>query len=491
MKKSFGPRCLVLLMLVSLVLAGCGQTAENNPQSDTPAESPAAAEQEAPVETEPVPDLPEKTMNGKEFNISTSGWYNFAPLEMNDLIRDEMTGEVLNDAVFTRMTEMESKYDCKIRQGDEPDQAQQITMLARNVMASDNAFDFCLFRTYSYVNAVTSNIFVDLTSVPYINMEKPWWDKQSYDSLALSGRHFVAASDITINDELSIFCIFFNKDMRVDHSLENPYDLVKNGTWTYDKLFSMGATVSNDVNGNGKVDSEDHFGMTHTLDAVNGMLNSMDVKIAENNPDQTQSFTFTSEQNITKILYLYEHLFNWNEVYNVHKYGVAEEGMFVNGNVLFMASGVYMNGALRDMENEFGILPYPKYDEAQPNYLPSNNTFCMTVMGVLKTNPDPENTGIFLEDFAYEGYKNVRPAFYEQILQHKVARDNESAEILDEIFGNVTYDIGGICNFNGFAYDLCFMTINGDTDLSSFIASKKSAAEEKMNEVLDLVKGFE
>ena len=85
----------------------------------------------------------------------------------------------------------------------------------------------------------------------------------------------------------------------------------------------------------------------------------------------------------------------------------------------------------------------------------------------------------------------MRPAFYEQILQHKVARDNESAEILDQIFGNVTYDIGGICNFNGFAYDLCYMTINGDTDLSSFIASKQAAAEQKMNEVLDLVKGFE
>ena len=142
--------------------------------------------------------------------------------------------------------------------------------------------------------------------------------------------------------------------MRVNHSLDNPYDLVKNGTWTFDRLFSMGATVSNDVNGNGEVDSEDIFGMTHTLDAVNGLLNAMDVKIAENNPDQTQSFTFTSDENITKILYLYNHLFNWNEVYNVHKYGVAEEGMFVKGNVLFMASGIYMNGSLRDMENGSG-----------------------------------------------------------------------------------------------------------------------------------------
>ena len=63
MKKSFGLRCLVILMLVSLVFAGCGQTAGNAPQSDIPSESTSFAEQENSEETEPVPNLPEITMN--------------------------------------------------------------------------------------------------------------------------------------------------------------------------------------------------------------------------------------------------------------------------------------------------------------------------------------------------------------------------------------------------------------------------------------------
>lgn len=482
---------ICFLIAACVLLSGCSESREgtdNSSVSDKPAPVDDVVVEE---EEELMPDLPGADMDGKEFTISTSGWFNFAPLYMTDVVSEGITGETLNDAVFDRMTVMADKYNCTITQVDNPDQANQVNELARLVTADDDAFDLILFRTYSYINAVTSDVFVDLTRVPYIDVDMPWWDRQSYDSLSLAGRHFAAASDITTNDELSIWCVFFNKDMRLRYSLDNPYDLVKEGTWTYDRLFTMGSAVSNDNNGNGKVDTEDTFGLTHTLDAVNGLINSMDVRIAENNPDGTQSFTFTSEENLNKILYLFEHLCSWNEVYNIHKYGTSEELLFMGGHSLFMASGIYMCGTLRSMEEDFGILPFPKYDEAQKDYHPSNNTFSMTLVGVPKTNRDLENTGIFLEDFAYLGFTGLRPAFYDTILMHKVARDDESGEILNEIFSNVTYDIGGICNFNNYAYDLCAMTMTGDTNISSFMAKKQTPAEKIMQKVIDSVESFE
>lgn len=43
--------------------------------------------------------------------------------------------------------------------------------------------------------------------------------------------------------------------------------------------------------------------------------------------------------------------------------------MFSSGNTLFIGNGMLVDaGNLRDMEDDYGILPHPKFDEAQEQY---------------------------------------------------------------------------------------------------------------------------
>ncbi len=485
MKKTL---CIITLLIGLLLSQSCSNNTDNTSNksnSDNTTVNSSVSETEQ--ETELVPSIPEKDMNGKVFKIATPGWGGFTPLNFIDIVSDELNGEVLNDATYNRQIDIQTKYNCILEQVNTDDTNAYMATLKKSVMANDGEFDIVFMRGINYAEAITNGLLLDLAEIEHVNFDNPWWDKASYDVLSIAGKHYAAASDFTTNDELSIWAAFFNKNMIENYQLENPYELVKNGIWTYDKMFEMSDAVDSDLNGDGKRDKDDQFGMTHTLDAVMGMWNSMGVYCAEKDENDIPVFTIESETNVTKIMKLYDGLFNLDTVLNVHRVGIAEDLIFGEGRALFCLTGVYMADTYRHMEDEFGIIPYPKYDESQTSYIPSNNTFCMSLVCVPKTNSNSEDTGIILEDMSYLGYKNVRPAFYDVILQGKVTQDKESGEMLDYIFGNVGYDLGNIFNFNNYAFDLAYLTIELKNDIASAIASKQPAAQKVLDNVIETI----
>ena len=93
------------------------------------------------------------------------------------------------------------------------------------------------------------------------------------------------------------------------------------------------------------------------------------------------------------------------------------------------------------MTDDFGIIPYPKWDEDQENYH-STSVDEFTLFVIPKDIPDVEMTSIVTEALCAESYKKVVPAFYDVALKTKAARDNESAEMIDMIRDGLTFDFG-------------------------------------------------
>ncbi|MHC1693909.1 MAG: hypothetical protein AB9835_01240 [Eubacteriales bacterium] len=73
------------------------------------------------------------------------------------------------------------------------------------------------------------------------------------------------------------------------------------------------------------------------------------------------------------------------------------------------------------------------------------------------------------------------------MLNGKVARDEQSLEMLDYIFANRVYDIGDIGMFGGL-HEIIYMTMTYDTDITSYIdkrIDKANKAIQKMVEKLE------
>ena len=114
--------------------------------------------------------------------------------------------------------------------------------------------------------------------------------------------------------------------------------------------------------------------------------------------------------------------------------------LFSANQSLYLDVSLFFIGSLRDMEADFGILPYPKYDEAQSDYYSRVAYYWACIVPV--TNKDLEFTGAMLEALNCESANSVVPAYYEIALKGKYSRDNESEQMLQLISDNRIIDIG-------------------------------------------------
>ena len=115
--------------------------------------------------------------------------------------------------------------------------------------------------------------------------------------------------------------------------------------------------------------------------------------------------------------------------------------VFRDGRSLFADVGMGDIVKHRDMEDEIGILPSPKYDESTPKYFAPVEAYAR-MMIVPITATDLERTSIIVEALAAEGYRTIIPTYYEISLKTKHARDDESADMLDFIRDGGVYDFG-------------------------------------------------
>lgn len=480
---------MCLLTVLPLLFVSCSnsvetfETAKTADNGDTPANTEGTVS-----ETELKPDLPEVDMNGKEIRILTAGWGS-DEVVVNDIISDEITGEPLNDAVFNRKSTVEQIYNCKIIQYDISISGDAALRLQNSVMADDNDYDIAVMMGTNFASLIVGGYLHDFIELPYIDITQPWWDKSSYDALAICGKHYGITGDITTRKMDCVWTMCFNKNMIENYSLDSPYELVKSGDWTIDTVVQMAKAVAQDINGDGEMTQDDLWGINYTGDTTMGIMKGCGVTIAENDANGIPRLTVDSESNIVKIQKIWEDLFNKEySIDTLFTYWLPDTEIFAAGRCLFLFTGTHQLDQLRTTEVDFGIVPYPKYDKAQPDYLPNTAGIFLSIVCVPLTNWDLDNTGIFLERFAYEGRQTIVPAFYDIILKTKVSRDEESAEMLDYIYTNITYDTGNLYNFGElagvFGY---YMTTTPNANIVSTIERNRSAWESAINKLVEEV----
>ena len=114
--------------------------------------------------------------------------------------------------------------------------------------------------------------------------------------------------------------------------------------------------------------------------------------------------------------------------------------IFSEGRALFVAEILGNSASMRDVDFDFGILPYPKYTEDQAEYhttaWDAYNLFC------IPRTADLDFTGVVTENMAARSFEEVLPAFYDKALRSKYARDEDSAEMISIIRAGATYNFG-------------------------------------------------
>ncbi len=469
---------LVIFILLLLSCADGAKTGQKDSTSESEGETTAQ---------ELVADVPESDMQGRVFGFLTCNWPGEAIWDMTDITASEMNGDALNDAKYNRNLNVQSRFDCGISEKNMPSVGDAVSQFRRSITAGDNAYDFILPRMQSYMTLGADGLTLDLKTLPYLDFTKPWWDQNSVKALSLANKLFGVCGDITTQDKAATSAIVFNKGLAEDHTIESPYGLVKDGAWTLETFTAILKRVSDDLDGNSVMDEKDRYGFLYQRDSMLAFLSGSGEMIARKDENDEPYITLTEETAIKKLMDVIDVLYQKDICFNVMTlqgdFNVGMDKMFKSNQGLFLWIRMANVVPLRAMETDFGILPIPKNDENQKEYSSDVNSWTSICISVATTTPDKENVGIFLEAYAAESYKLVHPAYYDALLYGKVARDEESREMLGLIFGNRTYDIGAIGMF-GTLNDILYMPMTYDRNVKSFVDKRLKTANREIERLM-------
>ena len=159
--------------------------------------------------------------------------------------------------------------------------------------------------------------------------------------------------------------------------------------------------------------------------------------------------------------------------------------MLITNRALFRAGSIYDMPFYRDMENDFGVLPYPKLKSEQDDYYHIIATQVCAGICVPVGGEDLARTGLLLEALASESRDTVTKAYYDINLYKKLTRDSESGEMLDIIFATKRYDLAKTFAWGGLE-DVIRNGVKSGQNFTSLFAAAESRANAEMMQSYEL-----
>ena len=423
---------MLMLILTLTVLSACGGS-DQNPAADAATQAQnVTGQNEFEPEAEDrstLDDLGEFDFGGHNFRIYNrvnDGWAN------SRLDREELTGDVYNDSVFNRNRNIEYRFNVQITMIEYTDQGRVRGMLLSGV----NDYDLYTGRNAEAFTFAQEGLINSINELPYIDLDKPYWDEFLTNQLTVANRRYFAVGAFNFSNLDMSYVLVFNKQLLQDYGLENPFELVKNGAWTFDKFAEMSRAGTFDLDGDGVMTQNDAWGyVARSNDVLPNFWISGGVKAAEKDSDDIPQNMMGTERFLNVIARIFD-ITHGNASY----FNLDNSSMFLDNRVLFNDSTPFELQRLRAMETDFGILPYPKLNEAQERYYTRIGGCELFFTARSATPEDLVRTSVILEAMASGAYQTCVPAYYDLMLKTKLARDVESEEIIDLIFAHRVFD---------------------------------------------------
>nr|MBQ4318152.1 hypothetical protein [Clostridia bacterium] len=475
------------LLSLASVFAGCSDGKTGNP--DNPADTSAHTEASQADETSAVTEPAEYTNPGLDFNgrdftaldYNTDDYFWHAAT-YSDIFAPEENGDPINDAQFKRNTKVEEELNVKLK-------IHGVSGVNRNVngpefqklvLAGEDVIDigFMFLGEAKKVMAEPS-MSVDLYTVPTLDLSASWWHDNFIEEYTIYDRLHLVTGDISLYNTFSPLLYFYSKTLAEDYSLGNLYEIARDGKWTNDVMIEMSKKVASDLDGNGVMDENDRYGIALQDAIILSYAASSNVRFVDKdengdivpvlNNEKTISFLekmipFISDYDVCNNTRAFQKKFT-NVFYELHIPAFKDDRILFNFNQLLITF------ELRAMDTDFGILPTPKYDEAQEEYLSDiSSSWCSVVM-IPATNTDLSFTGYVLDSLGYYSQQYVTPAFIEMTVLDKAIRDDESAEMLEIVLDSGVYDMGKVFDWGKISSSLTNLVTAKSTDFASKWAS--------------------
>ena len=424
---------LASLMLLP-ALAACGETTDPD-DTTAPSQTTSAEEGE---DTIPADELPDDLKYGGE---------KITFISVNAMDYDELTGDAVEDAIYERNKAVEERLGVEIQVIHE---ATPIDKVITAVSGGNTDYDVMVELCWRAAPKFTGNYFYNLRNTEYLDFEKPWWNQSFTDVVSYNDITFGVTGAMVLSLYRRTYVTVFNKDLFKDANQPFLYEHVENGSWTLDKQASLVPLFHQD-NGNAKKDMVgDVYGfVSNDFIFVDPYWAACEVEIIKKNTDGDYEWVFETAKlhdMADKVLALYYGTGDAAYIENDDYQAEATVMTVFSGGYAAMGTMVIQmleEPAMRQMEQEYGVVPIPKYSEDQKTYYSQmHDGFTIACLPNTVKSDRADMLSAVLEAMSSISYRIVRPVYYETTLRTKLAQDPQSAAMMDIIVNNTVIDAG-------------------------------------------------
>ncbi len=471
------------------MLTACG--GETTVGEDTALTETAAPETVVETEFRYTPNVPASDFGGEAFKVLSISYQTY-PITLG-FDFEEDSADVVQASIFQRNRAIEETYNVDFVCDYVNEWSDPIPVLNEQALAGDDDYQLIMMICREAFKAAVSGYVLPYDDIPHIDTTNPWYMQNINAMMSVGGKTVLAYSDECMNAHLQNCCIFFNKQLIDMYDIEDPYALVREGTWTQEAFYNMAADVVSDVDGDGEFNVGDRFGVTSEEDFFFPcMWVGANCNTIEKDENDTPIFTAPANETLYDIIStLVVHLKTDGFFLNSNKLESLGGGdgqrlasckYFSEGNALFRVGIVGNVLELRDMEADFGILPLPKHTEEQSEY------YGRMIDGWLHVPPtsvqNTERLGVIMEALAAESKNYVIPAFFDIALTSKLTRDTDTEEMLDIVFDSISVDLGDTVWYDSVRSKMTPRINQLKDDTASFMASIEKSVNSVVTKAL-------
>ena len=383
--------------------------------------------------------LPEADYGGAEFTILERTEYNY------EFGIEDIGYSTVNDLIYERDAKVEERFGVTIKTqqvaGDWGVHEDFIDYVRNTIAGGTCSYDLIAGYAAIMPSLIAEGCLVNWYDVPYVDLNRDWWSQDFIDEMTVNGQLYLLAGDLSLTFWESMQGMFFNKDIASDAQIDDLYQTVRDGEWTFDAMLKA---IRQAYNEDSNEDSRIYGYCTFLTTQIDVYQDAFDIPVTVKGSDGRPYFAVNCEKTYNAVSMIYDLV--WGSEYTYVAESVDDCIKFFGENrALFCPLYLNAGSILNSYDCNYGILPMPKYSAEQENY----NSTCKDSYSVFAI-PDPredklEYIGTITEALCAESYRNVVPEWYTVILQNRYTTDEDSIEMIEIIRKGI------LCNF-GYLY---------------------------------------
>ncbi len=401
------------------------------------------------------------------------------------------TGESVNDAQYERDNWIEEQYNVDLQYVPYAEDGVMASDVQKQVQAGDTSYD-CLQGCLNggLITLSSAGVLADLRQIEGLDLTADWWSQSFNQRFTVNNIQSLATGPISFSYFYSPRLVAYNLRLAEDYNMPDLYAVVNEGKWTLDYMYDLIKDFSADLDGDGKMGEDDLWGASVDEYSAAGFFISAGGEQMRVDADGKPYFVMQEDRNVQIIEKVASVIGNAELTQKAEdlasrsgSYDIRDKVYtFKNGNALFLGYGAQAIAFyLRDMEDDYGIIPVPKYDEAQTDYITFGNAHVPGYVALPMNNERGEINGIVLNTMGYISKRDVQPLINEVLLKGKAARDEASQHMIDLIYHDMYLDLNSSYNFGDSFILLRDVTMGKKENFSSQWAKTEKRATKALD----------